>query len=752
MSEPGEAASQQPLRHNVGIVFSEMSRRAYVEEAERRGEVYEFVDAWDQHRKWLKGEWAYLAPNALSAILLRYNIKHDILGEDVLPYTIDEYHTLFVPNAAALATGAIQAIERWRGASGHRLVVTGKTNLSLDLLGLAELSYDQPDGYTGWRWTTSSPFADRKDWEPSYLCGYRGYTTGVARAADDAVVLARLVEYAGDVQSRETAVIRELGDAIIRSADSRSLFIANQFLEFLGGVLQAHLNVETVRMHYNPTHWGDTLAYFFREVLRLSGLESLWQIRLRSFGAYDGVLQLRHDADHDPEEQIDLSMLEYEAQNFVPATHYIMDPLYCGPERCTLPGAKIWVNACATHNFIEAAVHNDSTQGDPPHNIIGRGLAAHVADSDRRLGTRSLTIGRHMGFLVYPETIDAMDYLYTQDPEFLGMCTFSLYDVIEYGDPDPCVPAHGKLVTYATYDEDDPSRPAAISGFWFPYHVVVATSDRQRILRGWDVTHDTDCDYDRIDLLFEGRNSRSREIPSALDQAVFTLHYEQQAANRVTVNDGRGHLPFVRYAAERAQRYNFWLANKRQLYQRLTAYEQVVFRILPGGALVVHNPTSREVTGLMVEVAAGRCGGLAVVGSGDVCAHVVDGRLVTLPPLPPGRTLRLAPLWGSPSGPYVAQPSHNRLEIVACMLHLEPSKADEGVLTVHGNLAQRESLLVRGLCPSAAYSVSMSDNRGDVEERLIASADGSLILTLFGPSDNLVRFLVEISRQESPTG
>jgi len=60
----------------------------------------------------------------------------------------------------------------------------------------------------------------------------------------------------------------------------------------IGGMMQAHLNVEPVRHFTNAVHWGDTLLFFLRRLMLDLGLDGLWQTRLRSFGTYDGVLSV----------------------------------------------------------------------------------------------------------------------------------------------------------------------------------------------------------------------------------------------------------------------------------------------------------------------------------------------------------------------------------------------------------------------------------------------------------------------------
>ena len=58
-------------------------------------------------------------------------------------------------------------------------------------------------------------------------------------------------------------------------------------------------------------------------------------------------------------------------------------------------------------------------------------------DDDKSLGINFCTCGRHEGGHMHPETLDAMDYLYANDPVMLGTCTFCFYHMIEYGVRNP---------------------------------------------------------------------------------------------------------------------------------------------------------------------------------------------------------------------------------------------------------------------------------------------------------------------------
>ena len=58
--------------------------------------------------------------------------------------------------------------------------------------------------------------------------------------------------------------------------------------------------------------------------------------------------------------------------------------------------ARDWVARTTQHSFIEPALHNDSSIGDQPTAIFGKGLFEHVANAGRNLGIRICTCGRHV--------------------------------------------------------------------------------------------------------------------------------------------------------------------------------------------------------------------------------------------------------------------------------------------------------------------------------------------------------------------
>ena len=727
--------SMRPRGHDIAVLFSRRSYEAYAAEAAARGETYTFTDAWGRPRTWLKGEFAYLAPNGASLLLARCNLKHDVVEEaDLSDGRLAGYRAILIPNAAHLADETIQRIEHWLSGSDRRLMVTGKTNLPSHLLGLTACTPTSVTGYTGWQWLPDSPFANAA-WENLYVSGYVGHAVQQVQPAPDSRVLADLVELTGDMTNATTATASALGPAIVLT--DRTVYLANQVLEFLGGMLQAHLNVEAVRHWANPTHWGDTLLFFLRRLLLDVGLENLWHTRLRPFGTYDGVLSFRHDVHG----MLDFNFLDYQEQNLIPASYDIEDPSFSTTSSEAM--AVEWVARTTRCSFIEPALHNDSAIGDPPTAVHGVGLYEHVRDAAQKLGIAVNTCGRHAGGHMHPETIDAMDYLYAHDEQLLGMCTFCYYHMIEYGvrNPDVMIGGQigGKAPTYVT----DVRRTIATPGIWFPFHPVVTTDAEWRPLRGWDRTHEFDAAYELVETIFAGHSARVSGVDDQLENGVYSFQYHPELARDPSVNDGKGALDYLRYAINLAERSNFWIASQRDLYQRMADYEELVFGVGDGGQEVtVTNPTARDISGMVVEQ---RHPFGSVWDGAKELVHVVKNAFVTVPPLAPGAqvTLRFRP--EVPDAPLVRQPSNKGLTILDA--RRDPVSGETRIVV---SVCRTQPLCVEGIDPAGVYRVQIDDEPArdlaprsvhSIQTLLSEQAESTVASGLRMPTPGLLRFI-----------
>ncbi len=681
-----------PRGHEIAVLFSRRSRDAYAAEAAARGETYTFTDAWGRPRTWLKGEFAYLAPNAASVLLARCNLKHDVVEEtDLTDERLGGYRAVLVPNAAHLPGETIERLEHWLRDGDRRLIVTGKTNIPPHMLGLTAGTPAAVTGYTGWRWRPGSLFANAA-WENIYVSGYAGHPAHRVTPAPGSRVLADLVELTGDLTSATTATATTIGPAIVLT--ERTTYVANQVLELLGGMLQAHLNVEAVRHWANPTHWGDTLLFFLRRLLLEVGLEPLWQTRLRSFGAHDGVLSFRHDVHG----MLDFNFLDYQAENLIPASYDIEDPAFS--TNISREMAAEWVARTSRHSFIEPALHNDSSIGDPPTAIRGTGLYEHVRNAAKNLGFAVDTCGRHAGGHMHPETIDAMDYLYAHDERILGLCTFCYYHMIEYGVRNPSVMVGGSIggrpLTYVT----DVRRTIATPGIWFPFHPVVTTDAEWRPLRGWDRTHEFDAAYELVETIFGGHSARVAGVDDHLENGVYSFQYHPELALDPSLNDGKGTLDYLRYAINLAERSNFWIATQRELYQRMADYEALVFQVRDDGREVtVTNPTARRIVGMIVE--QHRPFGSVWDGAEEL-VHVVKEAFVTVPVLEPNARVTLRFRAEGAEAPLIRQPSNKGLSVLDA--RHDPRSGETRILV---SVCRAQPLAVEGVDPEGVYRVQV---------------------------------------------
>ncbi len=733
----------------IAVLFSERSRAAYAAEAHAREETYTFTDAWGLPRTWLKNEYAYLAPNAACLLLSRCNLKHELIEEATLSeQKLAGLRALLVPNAGHLAPETIARIERWLADGDCRLIVTGKTNLPPHLLGLRTCTPGRLEGFTGWRWLPGSPFAD-DDWECLYVSSYRDFAIQKVEPAAGARVLADMVELTGDLENASTATVTDVGPAIV--ATDRTVYVANQVLEMVGGMLQGHLNVEAVRHFNNAVHWGDTLLFFLRRLMLDLGLGDLWNTRLRSFGAYDGVLSFRHDVHG----MRDYSFLDYQIQNLIPASYDIEDPSFTS--NITWDMARDWVGRTTQHSFIEPALHNDSSLGgDPPTAIYGKGLFNLVSNARKTLGVSFCTCGRHEGGHMHPETLDAMDYLYANDTRILGMCTFCFYHMIEYGVRNPgivCISGAGdREVTYIT----DVRRTIATPGVWFPFHPVVTTDKEWRPLRGWDRTHEYDTNYELVEAVLGGHGACRHDVDDRLENGVYSFQYHPELARDPSVNDGKGTLDYVRYCINLAERKHYWIATQAELYQRMGDYEALGFEVRDGGREVtIANPTDRRITSMVVEQ---RLPFGSVWHGEDELVHVArseeQGGFVTVPPLEPGASITLRFEEKEIDDILLRNPSNKGLTILDA--RRDPRTGETRILV---SVCRKQPLCVEGVDADGAYEVEL-EGRGrqdmivrtvrTIQARLSKKANAAAAPRLRTYTPGWTRFLdIEVEGEEN---
>ena len=550
----------------VGVLYSRTSQRWLSNLAEQSGAIHEFKGATETVR-WLKGEWAYLAPNGAASLLRRLCIKFDWLTDEDLtePKNLERYHTLIVPHAVKLPAKAHKVLAAWITQGGY-LLATGQVDLPEELLGLSDIKWYRPNGYTAIHYG-----------KYNIIVGYRGYTAGVGEPAPGSQVLASAYEV---VNPQEGIVGRRdcpIGPGVIKTG--KVLYITLPLFETFGAMLQGHVNFEDMRGWGDRYKYLDRLGRFVKDVLDEGDWQHLWHVRVKPWGEYHGVVVLRHDVD----ESTDTTYLDFERENQIPATYAILDDRR----------RRHWLKAVASHPAAEAAYHFDTTpEKNPISNLLsnrsrnrtanlpkktsGKGLWKQIKKAREGLKIPIMTAQRHNSYFFYPEIIDAMDYLYEQDPEVLGLGTMFRFTNIMFGGEKG-----GNGSTYVV-QHPDTSVP-----FWFPFKLWYASTGYHQALRGWDITHMLEPEPWLTEHLFNQEEY--------LEEGVYTLGFHPAHCWGKSFRK-EGNWEWLKYAVELGQSRGYLFATCKEVFERITQWECLGFGLGAGEGWVDNKRSPSPVT------------------------------------------------------------------------------------------------------------------------------------------------------------
>jgi hypothetical protein len=551
----------------VGLLYSRLSLSACVEAARKSNAIYTFNGATGIVR-WLKGEYAYLAPNGAASLLRRLGIKFNWVTDEDLKESksLERYHTLIVPHAVSLPTQAFRAIEAWVHQGGY-LLATGQTDLPAELLGLSELKWYRPNGYTMIRYG-----------ESDLIAGYRGYTVGICKPASGSQVLASVYEVMNPQEEVNGQISPLLGSGIIRT--KQVVFISLPLFETFGAMLQGHVNFEDMRNWGHRYKYLDWLGRFIKEILEDSDWKHLWHVRIKPWGESRGVVVLRHDVD----ESSDLTYLDYEKKNQIPATYAILNDRRC----------QHWLKAVASHPAAEAAYHFDTAPQKTtiielllrkPREVTvedilkitgGRGLWRQSKKARDVLGIPILTGQRHKAFFFYPETIDGMDYLYKQEAEVLGLGTMFRFTNIMFTEEK-----EEKDSTYVV-QHPDTSVP-----FWFPFKLWYASTNDHHALRGWDITHLVEPEPWLTEHLLNQE--------AYLEEGVYTLGFHPAHCHGKAFRQ-EGNWDWFKYAVELGRSRGYLFTTCKEVFERLNQWESLDFELSQSEGWVENHHSPSPIT------------------------------------------------------------------------------------------------------------------------------------------------------------
>jgi hypothetical protein len=563
----------KPFYQNVAIIYSKETLRLNIKEAEELNEIYAFEGSRG-HVHWLKGEHAYLAVNGLSNILRRLGIKFDVIYDfDATENILANYDFIFIPDAQHLPDLAFKGITE-RIKKGEKFIISGKSNIDPSLYGAETFGYKRLPNFTGIKWIDESTCI--KDKNP-LVFSCPGYTVHLIKSNSRSESLGKLAVFTCEDGSSKDIVKLSDYDAVV--ATDNTIYFALPVFEYIGALLQGHMSFEKTRdvIGESANFYIDTLAICLRQILSNRGFNDMFKVKHRIWGSYDNVLILRHDTDSSR----DTTYPDYESKNNIPSTYpVLLDKNY-----------KFWINRLRKDSSFELSFHFTSAKSGflrrlispkapmPVKKLIVKdGIIKQLKKASRICNFDFHTIHRHGHFFYYPETLEALDYMFEQFRNIL--CSQVMFRSVMYSYADSRNPEK------ITVSHPDTSVP-----FWFPFKLIMASVEEHRELRGWDCTEFIEPDKKIIDLCIEKAK--------LLSGGVYTMGFHPAHTQNKTFGEEGSYGCFL-YCVERARENKWWIATYKMVLDKLNDWQDLRIRSADGEVTLFNN-SSRTIKDIVIE-------------------------------------------------------------------------------------------------------------------------------------------------------
>lgn len=267
-------------------------------------------------------------------------------------------------------------------------------------------------------------------------------------------------------------------------------------------------------------------------------------------GLPKNIAVLRHDLDNSK----DISYLETELEAGLPGVHTMLRD----------NNTNFWLKTLRKAPGHEAAFHYTTAKYNrwletgraklglskrsyrPARRaIVGNGLLKQVRWAKKK-GIGIATLHRHLPFLIYPEWIDALHYVFEKETDTLGGSSLFRGQVLRWG----CDRADGVQGTYG--DLSDVQFP-----YWFPYKLAHAGLGGAP-LRGWETSSVMEIEPELFSKMLD------HNIPGLL-QRIITINYHPAHASRPTFYNN-GSLPGWKKILQILRERNIEVRTLRNIY------------------------------------------------------------------------------------------------------------------------------------------------------------------------------------------
>jgi hypothetical protein len=457
---------------------------------------------------------------------------------------------LVISSLGQWARSQEEQIKRWLSKGGLVLAAGISPHwpdwlgLPVDQVQFAKL--DQPKGAFGANLDASDTVCLWSPGEQLYLGGHREISSGPTKASG------QLFMIHGEIQTPERALKTPLQAAALWTRENFTYLNGNIFAGFQSW-LQGQSDLAPWLTWRHRLFWLDEWVCDLRTLL--DGLKLLPAPPIGGQALQKITVVFRHDVDSSR----DTGYLELEEQAKIPATYAVLRD----------DNTTFWVNELAIRPPIECAFHYNTIKKEhifqrlyahftgsryayrPAKNeLVGKGLWDQVQlAKNAKIGIA--TLHRHGSFLLYPEWIDALDYVFQKEPEVLGAASLFRSNLLRWG-TDRVDGVTGTFVHF----------PDAQFPLWFPFKLAHA-GYQGRPLRGWESTHIMEPEPD----LFEQMLQHALDLP--LPHFVFTVGFHPAHAHRQTFTE-RGCITWFKEILAIVSNIGGDFQSLRGIYQKLS--------------------------------------------------------------------------------------------------------------------------------------------------------------------------------------
>ena len=364
-----------------------------------------------------------------------------------------------------------------------------------------------------------------------------------------------LVAIRGERQSPERALVTPLPNAPALVQYGQLFFLNGSPFAAFQAWLQGQESLNPWLQWRHRLFWLDEFVSDLAGVFRDHGI-----LAEPDFADTPGALPsttviLRHDLDHSR----DTSYMELERREGVPAVHAVLKD----------ENTAFWLKVLRNAPNHEVAFHYNTGQygrwreairkrlglrarsyRPDRKSVVGNGLLRQVRWAKRR-GIGVATLHRHLGFLIYPEWIDAMHRVFEAEPEVLGASSLFRAQVLRWG--NECV--DGAVSTSGEF-------PDSQFPYWFPFKLAHAGLGGLP-LRGWETTSVMEIEPELFEQMLD------HQVPM-LRQRVFSIIYHPAHAHRPTFSPN-GSLAWWREILRIIRERGIKVMTPRDLFMRLNA-------------------------------------------------------------------------------------------------------------------------------------------------------------------------------------